>query len=241
MSATLAMKNVKVRAFGTTTTVPNNAIAKLMYYLDCVSAVIEYDDRTLTDYQNYDELTGEELVAVYALAKLFHPSIFINSGIFIVDQKLLLDTNNQFYEITDETIGFHANKEIMIGGKVRKVLKLMACNDNWLSNNYFIPIQEIDDLVRRIENETQTSSTDKPTYVSTEFKSSPVTIICPFCKKIITTKTKCKFNCMACICCLVLNIFYCCFQICCNRNPCCYDISHKCPNCGKIVGHYDSC
>ena len=69
MSATLAMKNVKVRAFGTTTTVPDNAIAKLMYYLHCVSVVIDYHDRTLTDYQNYDELTSEELLAIYLLAK----------------------------------------------------------------------------------------------------------------------------------------------------------------------------
>ena len=129
MSATLAMKNIKVRAFGTTTTVPNNSIALLMYYLNCVATVIDVDDRRLTDYQNFDELSGEELVTVYALAKVFHPSIFINAGIFIVDPKLLFDTSNQFYEITDETIGFHVNTEIMIGGKVRKVRKLMACNN----------------------------------------------------------------------------------------------------------------
>ena len=151
MSATLGMKNITVRAFGTSTTVPNNAIAKLMYYLDCVAAVIDYEDRTLTDYQNYNELSGEQLVEVYWIAKLLNPSIFINAGIFIVDQKLLFDKTNQFYEITDETIGAHVNSEIMIGGKVVKVLKLMACNDTWLSNNYYKPINEIDRLVLEIE------------------------------------------------------------------------------------------
>ena len=251
MSATLAMKNVKVRAFGTTTTVPNNSIAKLMYYLDCVASVIDVDDRRLTDYQNYDELSGEELVAVYALAKIFHPSIFINAGIFIVDQKLLFDrSTNQFYEITDETIGFHVNTEIVIGGKVRKVLKLMACNNIWLSKNYFMPIKELDDLVRRIENEnnyrrqiltTQTSIVEKPVYVTANFGSSPVSIICPFCRKTITTRTRSKFNFMACFCFLLFNILYCCVQICGDKNPLCCDITHICPNCGKIVGHYDSC
>ena len=78
-----------------------------MYYLNCITAVIDYQDSTLTDFRNYTELSGEELVAVYALAKLFHPSIFINAGIFIVDQKLLFNHSNQFYEITDETIGFN--------------------------------------------------------------------------------------------------------------------------------------
>jgi len=147
------MKNIKVRAFGTTTTVPNNSIALLMYYLNCVATVIDVDDRRLTDYQNFDELSGEELVTVYALAKVFHPSIFINAGIFIVDPKLLFNTSNQFYEITDETIGFHVNTEIMIGGKVKKAWKLMACNNKWLSENYFMPIQELDDIVKRVEEE----------------------------------------------------------------------------------------
>ena len=140
MSATLAMKNVKVRTFGEKTTVPNHEIARLMYYLNCVYSVIEYDDNTLTDYKNYDGLTGEEMLAVYAIAKIFHPSIFINAGIFIVDQKLLFGDANKFYEITDETIGVHVNREIMIGGKAIKVLKLMVCSDKWLSDNYFQPI-----------------------------------------------------------------------------------------------------
>ena len=60
------------------------AIAKLMIYLVCVATVIDYHDRTLTDYQNYNELSGEELVAVYQVAKLLNPSLYINHGIFIV-------------------------------------------------------------------------------------------------------------------------------------------------------------
>ena len=54
MSATLAMKNIKIRAFGSTTTVPKNAIAKMMYYLHCVSVVIDYHDLKLTNYKNYE-------------------------------------------------------------------------------------------------------------------------------------------------------------------------------------------
>ena len=253
MSATLGMKNITVRAFGTSTTVPNNAIAKLMYYLDCVACVIDYEDRTLTDYQNYDELSGEQLVAVYQIAKLLNPSIFINAGIFIVDQKLLFDKTNQFYEITDETIGAHVNSEIMIGGKFVKVLKLMACNDTWLSNNYYKPINEIDRLVLEIERNrnrnylsqiltTQSSLEEKPIIVAPiEFKDDPVSMTCPFCRKVITTKTELKFNFVACFCCLIFNLLYCCVQICLGKNACCCDIKHKCPECGRILGNYKSC
>jgi hypothetical protein len=205
MSATLGMKNIKVRAFGTSTIVPDNAIAKLMYYLDCVCTVIDYEDCSLTDYQNYDELSTEQLATVYHLAKLMNPSIFINAGIFIVNEKLLFDKCNQFYEINDETICAHVNSEIMIGGKVVKVSKIMACNDTWLSNYYFKPINEIDRLILEIERYrtyrsqiicTQTTLEEKPIIVaSTEFKDEPISMTCPFCLKVITTKTESKFNC----------------------------------------------
>ena len=85
----MGKKNIKVKAFGSTTTVPNNAIARLMYYLDCVYVVIDYEDRTLTDYQNYNEISGEKFVEIYHQAKLMNPSKFIKDGIFIVDQKFL--------------------------------------------------------------------------------------------------------------------------------------------------------
>ena len=148
MSATLGMKNTTVKMFGGKANVPNNTMAKLMYYLHCVVTVIQYENSVLTDYQNYDKLSGKELLAVYDVAKLLNPSLFINAGIFILDQRLLVDTDNQFYEITDETVGVHANQEIMIGGRSVKVLKIMACNMLWLNRNYYRPIQEIDSSIR---------------------------------------------------------------------------------------------
>ena len=102
MSATLGMQNTTVTMFGDKVNVPNNPIAKLMYYLSCVFSVIEYKGNRLTDFQNYYRLSKEEKDAVYDLAILFKPSIFLNERIFIRDQKLLLDSDNQFYQIKDE-------------------------------------------------------------------------------------------------------------------------------------------
>lgn len=247
MSATLAMKNVKVKAYANPTTIPDDPIGKLMYYLNCVSEVVECENSRLTDYQNYKELTKEESEKVYKLAKEFPPSKFINAGIFILDQKLLFEFTNHFYEITDETIGFHASREIIIGGQVRKVVKLMACNHNWLSSYYFIPMQQIENAKRNRSYQsqiinTQTSIYEKtPIVITSEFKSSPISIGCPYCDSIITTKTESKFNFLACICCLMFPVFYCFFQVCSDRNLCCCDVSHRCPKCGAILGHYNSC
>ena len=151
MSATLGVNKVRVEAYGTTTTVPNDNIAKLMYYLHCVLTVIEYDgnNNKLTDYQHYYNLNNEEKKAVIQLAILFNPKLFIDASIFIVNQDLLPDSSsNQFYKITDERIGVHVNQQIMIGGRTVKVLNIMACNLSWLNRNYFTPLKNITNEIR---------------------------------------------------------------------------------------------
>ena len=253
MSATYIEKKIRIKAFGRYTTIPNNAIAKLMYYLHCVTSVVDIIiDPVLTDYQNYDELTWEQLKEVHNTATKYSPDIFQSHKIFIVDRDLLNNSsNNEFYEITDETIGIHVDKEIIIGGRVTKVNKIMVCNNSWLSENYFSPISEIDKFFERIENgnylkqilNTQTYLYEErpPIIIPTEFDSKPVVMTCTNCKVTITTKTESKLNCLAICCCLLFDLFYFIFQAIRKRNLCCCDIEHRCPRCGAFLGVYKSC
>ncbi len=256
MSATLGMKNIRIKAFGSYTTIPNNAMAKLMYYLHCVATVIDHYDPILTDYQNYDELTGEQLLAVYAIATILSPDIFLNHKIFILNQDLLINSlDNQFYEITDETIGVHVDEEIVIGGRVVKVNKIMACNNNWLSVYYYSPISEIDKIVNDIKSrknmnyQSQIVNTESSFYqsekvhiiVPIEFESEPVVMTCWNCQAPITTQTESKWNCLSCCCCLIFDLLYCIFQAIRKRNILCFDIIHRCPKCGTTLGVYKSC
>lgn len=41
------------RMFGTTVSVPDADIAKIMYYLDCICTVIDYHDNNIGRYRNY--------------------------------------------------------------------------------------------------------------------------------------------------------------------------------------------
>ena len=142
------VQNSRVYAFGERTSVPNDNVAKLMYYLSCVDIVINYNEiDRLTDYQNYDLLTKDDMVELFKLVLLFNPKIFIDAGIFIIDESLLpYDLDNQFYKITDERIGIYVNDEIMIGGRNVKVLKVMACNEDWLVRNYYRPWNNLFEL-----------------------------------------------------------------------------------------------
>ena len=84
------VQNSRVYAFGERTSVPNDNVAKLMYYLSCVDIVINYNEiDRLTDYQNYDLLTKDDMVELFKLVLLFNPKIFIDAGIFIIDESLL--------------------------------------------------------------------------------------------------------------------------------------------------------
>ena len=144
--------NVHIETFGEGTTVPDDDVAKLMYYLSCVDTVINYNEiDILTDYQNYDLLTVDDMVQLFKLVLLFNPEIFIKAGIFILDENLLtFGMDNQFYQITDERIGININ-EILIGGRTVKVLKVMALNESWLIRNYYRPWKNIFELTEKYQ------------------------------------------------------------------------------------------
>jgi hypothetical protein len=267
MSATLGINRVRMNIYGEEVTIPNDNIAKLMYYLDCVSTVIEYNEpNLLTDFKNYDRLDSNGRQIVYELACVLDPEIFIENGIFIVDPNLPPEfCPNKFVKLTDETIAIHAhqeihaNREVVIGGKIRKALNVMFCDPSWLSNFYYIPKELIEKENRQkifltspgpISPVTITDSSTQivtnqivPIVINTsvKFKSNPVSLYCPFCKHKITTNTKKKFNTVACCCCIFFSIYYVCIQACRGKNILCCDVIHKCPNCKLTLGEYNAC
>ena len=176
MSVTLGCRDIKVEDNTVKVNVPENDLAKLMYYLSCVSNAINYNEANkYTDYQRYYLLSQNEKKEVYALAILLNPELLIKEKIFIISPMLLTrGLNNQFYKITDDTIGVHANQEIAIGGRVVQVLEIMVCNERWLSDNYYKPLTNI-------INENNYNSSDKVNYGS--FNSS-------------STKNCCKKRCI---------------------------------------------
>ena len=90
MSATLGLNSLKIEYAGKVVHIPNNNIARLMYYLSVVANVIQYkENNKFLDHNNYLQLTEEEKDAVYKLALLMNPKIFIEAGIFIVDPDLV--------------------------------------------------------------------------------------------------------------------------------------------------------
>ena len=135
MSLSVGYESLGVRPTGSFTTVPKNRLAKLMYYLDCVFTVIQYDGaEKYTDYHDYDLLSSEEERTVLELAKLFNPKLIGYN--YVPD-----GSSNQFYEVTNDKIGLHIDSEVIIGGVSRKVLKVMGCTEEFLKRNFYNPIE----------------------------------------------------------------------------------------------------
>ena len=132
---------MEVKPIDRTVTVPDNRLAKLMYYLACVFKVIQYDENPrLTDFQNYYLLSNEEEQTVLGLVALFNPKVMVDLSLFIVSSNLVPNGKpNEFYQITDDKIKVHVNSEVVIGGRVIKVLKIMACTETWIDRYYIQP------------------------------------------------------------------------------------------------------
>ena len=133
--------NKGIKATGQTASVPNDDVARLMYYFKCVVSVINYSGiDKLTNYKNYRSLTVDDMVLLFQLVLIFNPEIFLKAKIFILDEDLLpYGKDNEFYQLTDERIGLYVDDQIAIGGRTVKVLKVMVCNENWLIRNYYMP------------------------------------------------------------------------------------------------------
>ncbi|CAF1357537.1 unnamed protein product [Rotaria sordida] len=126
-------------------TVPDNDVARLMYYFDCVCDAIEYDDSDLNRYRNYrnwSSLSYEERRVLLALCLTFSPDVFDNK-VFFQSDALCGDRSNKFYKISQVSHQLLAVQSIVIAGRRRQVKQIMTYKMAWMQKNYFNPVQRL--------------------------------------------------------------------------------------------------
>jgi hypothetical protein len=145
----MADVSISMKAVGTSTSVPNHPIAKLMYYLSCVnSCLVKNGQRLLeqrhTSYANYTSLSSDEQTLIVLLALLLSPDELIDVCIFVVPPgtACLGGAQNEFIELTKATSVLGAarisnNKIALFKGEEVKSACFMVCTESWLAN-YFI-------------------------------------------------------------------------------------------------------
>ncbi len=77
MAAVFDRMQIGIKKTGTTVTIPDNPIARLMYYFNCTCSCTEIDDdasiRRLRNYSNYFSLTNDEEAKLIILCLALSP------------------------------------------------------------------------------------------------------------------------------------------------------------------------
>lgn len=138
-------EGIGIRETGTKVTVPNDSIARLMYYLSCCNSCLEVLEKRLTNYQNYYSLSAAEKTAVVALAAILSPDELLDNCFIPVDDNspLLSGLSNNFYEIERATTVLGGTVRpsgvVMMEGKRVQVRSIMVVTRGWLDKNFIKP------------------------------------------------------------------------------------------------------
>jgi hypothetical protein len=158
----LTIKDITVKA-----DIPQNATARLLYYLNCVNTIIKLVELNIdevdytfvswvNDYKNClpFTMTNQAKQKILRIARLFSPNI-LEDKIFFRTTNLNGDLNNRFYEINSSEITVAATDEVVIGGAKKKIHKIMLYKSDWLQTYYFNAIR---DLERELGQLTRTNT-----------------------------------------------------------------------------------
>jgi len=180
MSAIVGV-GVETRAevYGTSVSIPNNNIARLMYYLKCVSGCL--DDiipSTYTNYNNYYNLTSLEKKEVVAHALLCSPELLLGKILIPLESShpILEGHTNKFLKFTEVTtvvgVGANIDSTIIVGGKSVEVNKVMILTKEWLISYYIDPIKAEARILDTVEP-PRSSYTAKNNSYSSQSSYSP--------------------------------------------------------------------
>ncbi|CAF3428789.1 unnamed protein product [Rotaria socialis] len=126
--AMIQANRIGIKDVGSTANVPNNDIAKLMYYFKCVCGAIECNMtpqmNRLSSYNSWRYLSADEIRQLIALCYVFSPDVF-EDKVFFNSPALCGNSSNKFYEISQVRNQLLAVSSIVISGQSRRVNKIM--------------------------------------------------------------------------------------------------------------------
>lgn len=153
-----------VNEFGRDVEVPENPIAKLMYYFDSICYAMDMNRtaspdkiKKLRNYSKYRELNEEERDLLLMLVVRFSPDELINKCLFQDDEMCCTDMN-KFYKLDAVQHRFVVTEEIIVGGQVTSVVKILCYRKIWLEYCYFEPMKNVERELRSLAGKMTAAS-----------------------------------------------------------------------------------
>lgn len=183
MAAALALNKteVDVNEFGRDVEVPEKPIAKLMYYFDSICYAMDMNRtaspdkiKKLRNYSKYRELNEEERDLLLMLVVKFSPDELINKCLF-QDDEMCGNDMNKFYKLDTVQHRFVITEEIIVGGQVTRVVKILCYRKIWLEHCYFEPMKNVERELRSLAGK-MTAAVQRP---NTGGRGRPQTQITP--------------------------------------------------------------
>ena len=134
---------VSARLPGVHADIPDDLVAKLMYYLECVKFCLpglDIPDK-LTEYNHYLLLSYDEKDQVLALAIKFSPRNI--NGVFVQGGQSVTGLANNFLELTATATSTIAADQFVIAGQASVVVRKMYYELQWSSKNYYTPVYKL--------------------------------------------------------------------------------------------------
>lgn len=172
MALVFNRNRVGVENTSTTVGVPNDPIARLMYYLNCMCTVLSLDQMDsnimrLINYEQYRLLSDLDKALLVVLVTKLNP-ITLTGKCLVHDEDVHSNAgrDNEFYNINAESMTFAATDSVIIGEKRVSVKKFMVYNMAWLNRNYILPLKAIlDEDNQPNRNTQQTQSYQRPALI----------------------------------------------------------------------------
>ena len=135
MAAVLGRTEIGLKNISTSVRIPDSPKARLMYYLNYICAVLDIDDEDgierIRQYNNYVDLTDAETDLLLLLCSVLSPDVLLDKCIF-VKEDLTGESANAFYELSAARTTLAATDNIMVGGQIRRVKKIMFFRMKWI-------------------------------------------------------------------------------------------------------------
>jgi len=149
-AAVFAQNEVQFDLTGQSVVVPNDDLAKVMYYLSCLNSCLnKVIPPEYVNYSNYQRVRSDLREEIKQLAQALSPSRLRNIVLIVVEptNPLLRGYANEFLKITEATsilgVGVVRNEAIMVGEKSVEVNTILLCTEKWIRDNYTSPMDAL--------------------------------------------------------------------------------------------------